>query len=192
MLTAFRNQKFQFLKLELPPELVYITNATSKSVVYYAYSFLNNAGYNDDKVNKLREELQLNFLSDWKKQQEKLQESFINKSLYFLDLYKYMQEIKELGTVSDNHFRVKDWSKLMKNLNEGLYKRRIFHSDPKCTYLHSDYEEDTYYKNTGVFADEKPVNEPKLYLVDRAYLTQLGMRSCKMCGKNDEDNSVNM
>jgi RNA-directed DNA polymerase len=172
----------RFLNLQPNPDLVFVTNATSKSIVYYAYSFLKHAGYNFEKLNSIIRNLQLGEISNWKEIQRKLQNSFINHSVYFLSLYQLMQETKDLGSAISNSYEVKDWKSLIDNLNEGLYQRRVFHPNPSCSYLRSDYEEETVHKNTGVFGEIDSIINTKFYLVDKGYLINLGMRTCKICG----------
>ena len=49
--------------------------------------------------------------------------------------------------------------------------------------MRSDYDEETFYKNTGVFTEEEIIKKQNYYTIDSVYLSELKMRLCKVCGK---------
>ena len=71
------------------------------------------------------------------------------------------------------------------NLNslKQQFNRRVFHDKLECEYMRSDYSEEIFHKNTGVFSEEGLVKKKHFYSIDRVYLEELKMRLCSYCRK---------
>jgi len=167
--------------------LVYITNATSQSVVYYAYVFLKSAKLSDDDINRLRKHFSYKDSSniDFKK----IKENFINQSIYFLELYNYMFYRDRFKlfyeSLSDD-----EWNQLFNRdqnfANKRTYPRWIYHLDFNCSNIRNNYnEEGVFHPNSGVFFEEEKANQVyNAYLLEKNFLDQLGMRTCLICQSN--------
>ena len=168
-------------EIDKSDELAYITNATAKTVVYYAYMFLKHCGYTDFRVAALRSELSI----DSKAGLKGMLRSFEKESAYFINLYLYMREENRFAEFT-NSLSVDVFKRLFK-FNENAeslnlyFDRRIFHVAPKCNAARKDYDDGIKYEaNTGIFLDG--VDDSKgTYIIRRTFLQQLGMRACLRC-----------
>jgi len=163
--------------------LAYITNATSNSVAYYAYTFLRFSKYTDEEIDQLRKifsnkrnKIEFNLIKD----------SLINQSAFFIKLYNYM--------IHNNRFE-EFYSTMQDTDREALFKydiglngqspymRFVYHNDFSCELIRNDYiEDDKHFKNTGVFYENAIKSDYKGYILLRQLLDQFGMRACLKCG----------
>jgi hypothetical protein len=160
----------------------YITNATAKSVVYYAYAFLKNSGYTDSEIISIRKEYSKNNNIDI----GLITNNFEKQSIQFLNLYSYMLKNNRftnfVNNLNQTSFKrifkfIKDPASLLKQFN-----RIIFHPSFNCENIRNDYiEEDRFFANTGIFSEEIIVKERKGYIISVKFLIALGMRECKVC-----------
>ncbi len=179
------------INLRLTPEIaksediVFVTNATANSIVFYAYTFLKNSGLNDPEINELRKKFNFkdsNFIS-----YDEILRSFQNQSLYFISLYSYMTDYDRFENFLcelENADKFKTVFKKSKNSIslKKQYYRKIFHTNNQCENLKSDYfENDYYFKNTGVFFDKNENLKDKYYIIQRSFLEILNMRKCTKC-----------
>ena len=180
------NQTF-FFKRELI-QTAFVTNAVANSVVFYAMAYLNNKGLSPAEIKKLRlkysfENLEGNFFN-----LEELKCSFINQSVFFLNLYKEMNENDRFEHFAENLEQQNRFKEVFRNYNDFVslkrqYSRRVFHDKLECKFMRSDYSEEVFHKNTGVFSEKEMLINQQYFKVDRVYLTELNMRLCKICEK---------
>jgi hypothetical protein len=169
--------------------IVYVTNATANSIVYYAYAFLKKSIYSDITIMELRKR----FSNFGNIAYEKLMNDFKNQSAYFLNIYAYMNENDRFEEFANNLENQGNFNKIFKFDSNSFallkqYNRKIFHLNSKCENITSNYDEDgEYFLNTGVFYKdiiEKEDDKKKpLYVVSKDFLQFLGMRFCKVCGE---------
>jgi hypothetical protein len=164
--------------------LAYITNATSNSVVYYAYAFLRHSQFSDPEIRQLRDL----FSSESKRiDYEMLKDNFINQSAYFIRLYDYMTNLGRFVSFyngMEEHQRNSVFRFGFEGSGPSPYMRFVYHNDMNCELIKKDYdEEDGHHKNTGVFYGTALKFEYKGYMVSRKLLNQFGMRPCMNCSK---------
>lgn len=169
-----------------PLQKAYITNAVANSVVFYAMTYLNNKGLSPNEIKNLRLKYSIANLDNRYFKMEELKTSFINQSAFFLNLYKEMNENDRFENFADNLSQQNRFKEIFRNYNDfnslkRQYNRSIFHNKLECQFMRSDYEEDTYHKNTGVFTEKTITKKQNYYTIDRIYLTELKMRICKKC-----------
>jgi hypothetical protein len=171
-----------------PIQNAFVTNAVANSVVFYAMAYLNNKGLSPTEIKNLRirysfENLEKRFFN-----MEELKHSFVNQSAFFLNLYKEMNENDRFEHFAENLEQQNRFKEAFRNYNDFVslkrqYNRRVFHDKLECQFMRSDYNEETFHKNTGVFSEKELIKNQHYYTVDRVYLYELNMRLCKVCGK---------
>lgn len=172
-------------KLELTDDIVFVTNATAKSIVFYAYSFLKNSGLNDQEITNLRSKFYIKGSN--KISFDEILKNFKNQSAYFLNLFTYIFDgyrfetfLNEIDNQGKFHIIFKN-SKNPTVLIEQFY-RKIYHTNYECPNIRNDYiEDDKFFKNTGVFFDEDMQLKQKYYVLRRSFLDELRMRVCEIC-----------
>src|SRR5690606_33175088 len=98
----------------------------------------------------------------------------------------YMKKNYRFETFVNETMHNKEFEKIFKNNSnpQNLLKqfyRKVYHKINHCDSLTSDYHEDLYFKNTGVFLQDSRKQEIKFYYLKKEFLDQLGMRECKNC-----------
>lgn len=189
----YKNLLFQYstlLKVKFLPEfrpsvdLVYVTNATANSLVFYAYTFLKNYNFTDEEIIELRSKFY--FMESNKISYQEVLKNFKNQSAYFLNLYTYMLSIDRFEnyiTKLDNH----DLFHIPFNKNESSltfkkqFNRKVYHTNPDCKNLRSHYDEVVFHINTGVFFENHNEINKNIYILTRSFLDKLHMRKCKKC-----------
>lgn len=168
-----------------PVAKAYVTNASARSVAFYAMAYLNNQGYDRNKIKALRRDMSLENMAAGLFTIEELLESFAKQSAFFLNLYKQLSEgdflrfaerlmaNQNFHCVFKRHDNVYD---LMQHFN-----RTIFHTSLECDWMWRDYQEKTFHPNTGVFFEKVAQKAAAYYAISVDYLTELKMRPCKMC-----------
>lgn len=186
-LTQLRGFRLDFFspKPEINTEIVYITNATANSVVFYAYIFLSNLEFANEKINTLRSEYST---KNGKLDLDKLHKSFINQSVRFINLYSIMRTENNFERAIDDLIENGKINKVFKFDLDKInlirqFNRKIFHDNYSCKYMRNDYIEKDFYRNTGVFSDDLIKKKHKGYMVEKEYLVKLGMRLCKKCNE---------
>jgi RNA-directed DNA polymerase len=178
-------KKINTPKIVKQDEVVFVTNATSNSIVYYAYVFLTNSGYDNSEIDNLRSQ----FVS--KKGRidfDIIHKSFISQSLNFISLYSIMRSSKNFERIINYLEQTGKFEKIFKFNSDKIsviqqFNRKVFHDEYTCSYMKSDYNEDKFHKNTGVFSDELIKKKYKCYMIEKEYLVNLGMRLCKKCNE---------
>lgn len=171
-------------ELESENDLVFFTNATSKSVVFYAFEFLRNFGFSNQKIDDLRIE---HFIKKDKVDFNLMHKSFINQSLHFIELYTLMRTENNFERMVKGLVEKGKFNKIFKFNSSEIslieeFNREIFHSNLTCSYMRSHYKEESeIHNNTGVFAENQIKKEYEKYFVEKEYLIRLGMRKCKKC-----------
>lgn len=169
-------------------ETAYVTNAAVNFVVFCAAAYLNNKGLNPTEIKTLR----LKYLFDNPDKQyfnmNELKNSFVNQSSFFLNLYKEMNENDRFKYFTENLGQQNRFKEVFKNYNDfpslmRQYNRRIFHNNLECEFMRSDYNEESFHQNTGVFSGEGILKDQQYYTIDGSYLNELNMRLCKICAK---------
>jgi RNA-directed DNA polymerase len=172
-------------KLALINDIVFVTNATANSIVFYAYSFLKNCGLNDYEISDLRSKFYFNGSN--KISYEEILRNFQNQSAYFINLFTYMtnnDRFESFVTETENQNR---FHKIFKNSSNSFalmrqYNRKVYHANNECENLRNDFSEgDKYFKNTGVFFEENKEMKQKYYVLKRSFLDALNMRKCEKC-----------
>ena len=172
-------------KLNIKDEVVYVTNATANSIVFYSYCFLKNSGLNDFEIMDLRKKF--NFKDSNVISFEEILKNFQNQSAYFINLYNYMLNYNRFENFIDELESQDNFKKVFNRYKDSdtlkkQYYRKVFHTDINCEYLKSDYaESDNFHKNTGVFFDLKEELKDKYYVLDKSFLESLKMRNCLKC-----------
>ena len=171
-----------------PIQTAFVTNAVANSVVFYAMAYHNNKGLSPIEIKNLRirysfENLEKRFFN-----MEELKHSFVNQCAFFLNLYKEMNENDRFEHFAENLEQQNRFKEVFRNYNDFVslkrqYNRRVFHDKLECQFMRSDYNEETFHKNTGVFSEKELIKNQHYYTVDRVYLNELNMRLCKVCGK---------
>lgn len=167
----------------------FVTNATANSVAFYAMAFLNNQGLTPSQIKRMREKFELEDLHEKEFSQEELKKCFLTQSVYFLNLYTYMNEDDRFKNFAENPLHQKLYDSLFRRYKNstGLlddYSREIFHGALGCEYMRSPYEDEErslYFANTGVFAEQVELEKPSYYIIDVEWLEKIGMRHCKIC-----------
>lgn len=171
-----------------PLQTAFVTNAVANSVVFYAMIYLNNRGLTPNEIKELRTKYSLSNLDSGDFSKKELKDSFVNQSAFFLNLYKEMNENDRFEHFAENLEQQKRFKDIFINYDNFIslkknYGRRIFHNKLECEFMRSDYHEKTFHPNTGVFSENVLVNKRDYYSVDRAYLSEMKMRICKVCGR---------
>lgn len=170
---------------KIPVTKAYVTNASARSVAFYAMAYLNNQGYDKNKIAALRRDMSLENMATGRFTIEELLESFERQSAFFLNLYRQLSEGEFLRfaeqLMSDQCFfrvfkRYDNVYDLMQHFN-----RTIFHTSLECDWMRHDYEEETFHPNTGVFHEKVARKAHAYYVINVDYLQELKMRPCKMC-----------
>ena len=178
-------KKVETPRIDKQDDVVYVTNATSNSIVYYAYVFLTNLGFDDKEIDNLR----VQYLSEKGNVDfDKIRNSFVNQSVSFINLYSIMRSSNNFEKLVDDLIQLGRFEKVFKFNSDKIslirqFNRKVFHDDYSCSYMRSDYEEDKFHGNTGVFSDELIKQKFKGYMVEKKYLLNLGMRLCKKCNE---------
>jgi hypothetical protein len=167
----------------IPKDICYITNATAKSVVFYAYLFLKHNKIDEPKILQLLSDCSIKNTLD----QKLLHDKFLKQSIEFIYLYDYLNNNNRFENFIKSHVNsglintiVKYWEGTEKFMTR--YYRRIFHTSIKCELLKSDYDEEgIHIPNTGIFATDKKIKKDILYAINREFLEKLKMRNCKGC-----------
>ena len=171
-----------------PIKSAYVTNASANSVVFYAMAYLNNKGLSPMEIQKLRLKYSFENLDKLFFNMDELKQSFVNQSAFFLNLYKEMNENDRFEHFAENLEQQNRFKQVFRNYKDSIslkhqYNRRVFHDKLECEFMRSDYNEETFHKNTGVFSEKELVKNQHYFVIDRVYLTELNMRLCKICGK---------
>lgn len=171
-----------------PLQTVFVTNAVASSVVFYAMAYLNNKGLNSLEIKNLRLQYSFENLDSRFFNMDELKNSFINQSVFFLNLYKEMNENDRFEHFAKNLEQQNRFKEVFRKYDDFIslkyqYDRRVFHNKVECEFMRSDYREETFHKNTGVFSERELIKNQHYYTVDRLYLSELNMRLCKICGK---------
>lgn len=172
----------------VPIQTAFVTNAVANSVVFYAMAYLNNKGLSPTEIKNLRIRYSFKNLEKRFFNMEELKHSFVNQSVFFLNLYKEMNENDRFEHFAENLEQQNRFKEVFRNYNDFIslkrqYNRRVFHDKLECEYMRSDYNEETFHKNTGVFSEKEIIKKQNYYTVDKVYLIELKMRLCKLCGK---------
>lgn len=170
----------------------YVTNAVANSIVFYAMAYLNNKGLSPIEIKELRTKYSFQNLETFFFTVEELKQSFVNQSAFFINLYKEMNENDRFENFAENlelQNRFKEVFRNYENVNslKRQYNRKIFHDNLDCEYMRSNYDEEIFHKNTGVFSEQKIIENKNFYTLEKTYLTELNMRVCKKCGLNKND-----
>lgn len=171
-----------------PIQNAYVTNAVANSVVFYAMAYLNNRGLSPIEIKNLRLRYSFENLDKRYFKMEELKTSFVNQSAFFLNLYKEMNENDRFEHFAESLGQQNRFKEVFRNYNDIVslkrqYNRRVFHNKLECQYMRSDYDEETFHKNTEVFTETEIIKKQNYYTIDRVYLSELKMRLCKVCGK---------
>ena len=171
-----------------PIQTAFVTNAVANSVAFYAMAYLNNKGLTPMGIKNLRIKYSFENLENRFFNMKELKESFINQSAFFLNLYKEMSENDRFERFAENLEQQNRFKEVFRNYSNYIslkrqYNRRVYHDKLECQFMRSDYDEETFHKNTGVFSEKELIKNQHYYTVDRLYLNGLNMRLCKMCGK---------
>lgn len=177
-------------KLTNKSKTAYVTNAVANSVVFYAMAYLNNKGLSPEEIKVLRLKYSFENINKRFFNMDELKNSFVNQSAFFLNLYKEMNENDRFEHFAENLEQQNRFKEIFKHYNDSIslkrqYNRRIFHNNLECEFMRSDYNEETFHKNTGVFSEKKILKDQHYYIIDEEYLNQLNMRLCKICAKSN-------
>lgn len=189
LISGFAPTKNSIFSFEREPiQTAFVTNAVANSVVFYAMAYLNNKGLTPIEIKNLRIKYSFENLNNKFFNMDELKASFVNQSVFFLNLYKEMNENDRFENFAENLEQQNRFKEVFKHYNDFIslkrqYNRRVFHDKLECEFMRSDYNEETFHKNTGVFSEREIINKQHYYTVDRMYLTELKMRLCKICGK---------
>jgi len=170
----------------VPSNVVFVTNATAKSVVFYAYLYLKSNKINEPEIIKILSECSINNNLI----ESKLKDKFISQAAEFIVLYDYLKSNNRFENFIKSNIEsgeinkiVKDWENRKKNFLPKFY-RQIFHDNIDCTFIRSDYNEsDGVHKNTGILAHDGYKQSEVIYTVNKDFLKKIGMRCCLMCTK---------
>ena len=163
----------------------YVTNAVARSIAFYAVQYLNQCGYGEEEIRRLRRELSLENITASPFRIEEVVESFAKQSAYFLNLYqrlidgefyRFVCELSQDGRLASVFRNYADVDDLMAHFN-----RRIFHSLVECKWMRHDYKEETFHPNTGVFHEKMARGRSPFYVIGIEYLKEMRMRACIMC-----------
>ncbi|MCF8460261.1 MAG: hypothetical protein K9G46_06025 [Flavobacteriales bacterium] len=171
-----------------PIQVAFITNAVANSVVFYAMAYLNNKGLSPIEIKDLRLKYSFGNLERHFFNTDELKHSFVNQSVFFLNLYKEMNENDRFENFANDLEQQNRFKEVFRNYHDTIslkrhYNRRIFHNRLECKFMRSDYLEKTFHENTGVFSEKGLMRSQHYYTVDKLYLGELNMRLCKICGK---------
>lgn len=171
-----------------PIQTAFVTNAVANSVVFYAMAYLNNKGLSPLEIKNLRLKYSFENLDKRFFNMEELKETFVNQSAFFLNLYREMNENDRFEHFAENLEQQNRFKEVFRNYNDFIslkcqFNRRVYHDKLECQFMRSDYSEETFHKNTGVFSEKELIKNQHYYMVDRFYLNELNMRLCKVCGK---------
>ena len=189
LISGFAPTKNSIFSFERDPiQTAFVTNAVANSVVFYAMAYLNNKGLSPMEIKNLRIRYSFENLEKQFFNMEELKLSFVNQSAFFLNLYKEMNENDRFEHFAENLEQQNRFKEVFRNYNDFIslkrqYNRRVFHDKLECQFMRSDYNEEIFHKNTGVFSEKELIKNQHYYTVDRVYLNELNMRLCKMCRK---------
>jgi hypothetical protein len=189
------NSKFEDINVSIQSKIAYITNATAKSVVYYAYIYL--------KYNKIEEPEILKLISECSKNDklnfEKLKNKFIYQAANFIFLYDYLktnnrfQKFIESNIHSGEIEEMSDFWVNKGNVTLPNYFRQIFHEKKDCENIISDYKvNERHHINSNIFANDMDNQMKGLYIVTKDFLERLGMRCCYVCQVSDREEILNL
>lgn len=179
--------KYEFEEQPVLPKdnnFVYVTNATARSIVYYAYIFLKESGYSNTEIKNYNNAF-LDFNN--KLSFEKMLLSFQEQSAYFISLYSYMTQNKRFDIFVQKLEERKILNQIFnfeQNVTGVMHKfnRKIYHSSFYCNKIINDYNENgKFHKNTGIFFERDMINNSNLYMLNRSFLENLNMRACLVC-----------
>jgi RNA-directed DNA polymerase len=170
----------------IPSKIAFITNATAKSVVFYAYLYLKSNKIEEPEILKLISDCTTNNYINY----ARLEDKFISQAASFISLYDYLKSNNRFenfinANISSGNIDkiVKYWEN-RKNTFLPKFYRQIFHVDINCDLMRKDYNEgDGIYKNTGVLAHNQNNQSDVIYTVNKEFLENLGMRCCVMCSR---------
>lgn len=149
----------------------YITNSVAHSVAYYAFIYISHYR------NIEKEEWRLKDVDYFKNQ-------FLTQSKEFLSLYNEM--VKSID-IFLSQFTIDELQKYFNDIDilnvKKQFTRKVYHTHLECEYMRSDYNEESYHPNTGVFYENALLKGTNIYCLDEEYLKELGMRECKICSK---------
>lgn len=170
---------------QTPVAKAYVTNASAQSVAFYAMAYLNNQGYDRNRIQALRRDMSLENMATGRFTIEELLESFEKQSAFFLNLYKQLSEgeflrFAEQLMADQGFFRVfKHYDNVYDLMQH--FNRTVFHTSLDCEWMRHDYQEETFHPNTGVFHEKVARKAHAYYVINVDYLQELKMRPCKMC-----------
>lgn len=171
----------------IPPKISYITNATAKSVVFYAYLYLKSNKVEEPEILKLISECTTNNYINF----ARLEDKFIKQAASFISLYDYLKSNNRFANFINDNISSGNIGKIVKywedckNTFLPKFYRQIFHVDIKCDLMRNDYNEgDGFYKNTGVLAHNQNNQNDVIYTVNKDFLEKLGMRCCVKCSRD--------
>ena len=182
------NIDIEGINASIRADIAYITNATAKSVVYYAYLYLKHNKIQELEILKLINECSKNDKLDF----NKLKDKFLYQAASFISLYDYLKSNNRFQNFIESNINsggieeiVEFWETKKKNFLPKFY-RQIFHERKDCENITSHYnEKDGFYKNTNIFALEEK-GQFNTYIVTKAFLLKLGMRICSTCQVSDK------
>ena len=170
-------------KAEYENASAFVTNSTANSVCFFAMAFLNDT-LTPWQIQELRNKLTPNNLKNGKFDIEELKSSFLNQSAYFLNIHARLTENDRFSDFASNlekQGRLQDVFRKYNSAHSVIrhFNRRIFHVNPQCESMLSDYDEDDgHFDNTGVFGKDLI---KKYYVVKIDFLNKLKMVLCKKC-----------
>ncbi len=171
--------------LELNDDIVFVTNATADSIVFYAYSFLINSGLNDQEITDLRNKFCI--YGSNRLAYDEIKRNFQNQSAYFMNLYTYMTSFDRFEKFLNEIESQAKFRKVFKSYESPSvllrhFNRKVYHTNHECKNIRNDYiEKSKYFENTGIFFDEGKEITQKFYVLKRSFLDFLKMRKCKKC-----------
>lgn len=173
-----------------PIQTVFVTNSVANSVVFYAMVYLNNKGLSPIEIKNLRLKYSFGNLEKRFFNMEELRESFVKQSAFFLNLYKEMNKNDRFENFAENLEQQNRFKEIFRYYSNFIalkrqYNRRVFHNNLECDFMRSDYSEEIFHENTGVFSEKDLIKNQQYYSVDKGYLNDLNMRLCKMCKKHN-------
>ncbi|MDH6357984.1 hypothetical protein [Parabacteroides sp. PF5-9] len=175
-----------FVSKRIPIQKAFITNAVANSIVFYAITYLNNKGLSLSEIRDIKAKYSFKNIETRFFCIDELKASFINQSVFFLKLYQEMNNNNCFEYFVDYLEQQNRFKDVFKHYKDPLslkiqYNRRIFHDKLECFLMRSNYEEETFHKNTGVFNENNILKSQNYYIIDKQYLLELRMRLCKSC-----------
>jgi hypothetical protein len=151
-----------------PIQTAFVTNAVANSVVFYAMAYLNNKGLSPLEIKKLRLKYSFENLDKRFFNMAELKETFVNQSAFFLNLYREMNENDRFEHFAENLEQQNRFKEVFRNYNDFIslkrqYNRRVYHDKLECQFMRSDFSEETFHKNSGVFSEKELVKNQHYY-----------------------------